>query len=198
MTEGIDAPRLLRDPKQVEARFKMLTEPHVAPLTKFATELTVRGFGEVPYFDPWDGGIQAEALFLFEKPGPGAHKSGFISRNNDDQTAKNIFDFMKVAGLPRKRVCIWNIVPGWNGTVALTGQQVRRGAATVTELLSLLPNIRVIVLVGRQAQHAFPDEIRGKPILMSAHPSNRVRNTNPELWAAIPNVWSQAKQHFRM
>jgi hypothetical protein len=54
---------------------------------------------EVPEFDPLDGGVEAQVLFLFEKPGPmtaelGGSKrsgSGFISRNNDDPTAEATF-----------------------------------------------------------------------------------------------------------
>ena len=57
-------------------------------------------------FDPRDGGIRAQALFLFEKPGPKANASGFISRDNDDPTAENIFRFMNQAGIPRKKTCL--------------------------------------------------------------------------------------------
>jgi hypothetical protein len=50
----------------------------------------------VPDFDPLDGGVNAQVLFLLEKPGPMAAEdgkragSGFISRDNDDGTAEAI------------------------------------------------------------------------------------------------------------
>jgi hypothetical protein len=87
----MDEPRTLRDSRARERRLKLLSLAHDEPLTSYVHELRDRGFGEVPYFDPLDGGIKAEALFLFEKPGPQAAGSGFISRNNDDPTAENTF-----------------------------------------------------------------------------------------------------------
>ena len=46
----------------------------------------------VPDFDPNNGGIHAKVLFLFEKPGPKTDPknkgSGYISQDNDDETAK--------------------------------------------------------------------------------------------------------------
>lgn len=79
----------------------------------------------VPDFDPLDGGIAAEVLFLMEKPGPrtdntgakGHAGSGFISRDNDDPTAEAILRFMEEAGIARKRSILWNTVPWWNGEV---------------------------------------------------------------------------------
>ena len=81
--------------------------------------------GEVPYFDPLDGGIDARVLCLFEKPGPMTDSrpragkrigSEFISRNNDDRSAEATFRFMVQAGIPRELTVTWNVVPSWNGT----------------------------------------------------------------------------------
>ena len=47
--------------------------------------MRVCALDEVPDFDPLDGGVEARALFLFEKPGrmtAGQSGSGFISRDN--------------------------------------------------------------------------------------------------------------------
>src|ERR1019366_4921133 len=92
-----DCPRSLRDAEVRERRRAMLHHPHIAPLTAYAARLLQRGLGEVPEFDPFDGGVDAQVLFLFEKPGPmtvGGDGSGFISRNNDDPTAEATFEFM--------------------------------------------------------------------------------------------------------
>ena len=40
----------------------------------------------IPHFDPLDGGSNAQVLFLMEAPGPKASASGFVSRNNPDET----------------------------------------------------------------------------------------------------------------
>ena len=58
--------------------------------------------GYVPDFDPNDGGINAEILLLFEKPGrktdPSYGGSGFISQDNDDGTANATKKFIIDAG----------------------------------------------------------------------------------------------------
>jgi hypothetical protein len=81
-----DRPRAMREAEVRERRRAMLHEPHIEPLTLYAARLREHGF-DVPEFDPLDGGINAQVLFLFEKPGPMTASeggSGFISRNNDD------------------------------------------------------------------------------------------------------------------
>lgn len=70
-----DRPKLLADAGAVAARMKELRAPHMAALTAFVEELRAEaGHGvEVPYFDPWDGGVEATILFLLEAPGPREH-----------------------------------------------------------------------------------------------------------------------------
>ena len=89
-TEPKDEPRTLRDQRARERRRTMLDLPHMAPLKEYAAHLRHQSGGlEAPDFDPLDGGIQARALFLFEKPGPMTSESGkragsgFVSRNNN-------------------------------------------------------------------------------------------------------------------
>src|ERR1035438_5895674 len=95
-----DWPRSLRDACVRERRKAMLHLPHIAPLAEYAERLRMRGLGEVPDFDPLDGGVEARVLFLFEKPGPMTAEagkrfgSGFISRNNDDSTAEASIGFI--------------------------------------------------------------------------------------------------------
>ena len=120
------------------------------------------GRGEVPDFDPLDGGDGAQALVLFEKPGPmtsigrGRERlgSGFISRDNDDPTAEATFHFMRKAGLERRVTTVWNMVPWWNGTRAIRADELRAGMNALDNLVVLLTNLRVVVLVGRKAGRA--------------------------------------------
>lgn len=194
-----DAPRLLRDPTQIAQRRSELAGPHIKPLTQFAQSLRERGYGHVPDFDPWDGGIAAQVLFLFEKPGPKAFASGFISRNNDDRSAEYTFNFMAQAGLPRKRTCLWNIVPGWNGTRKLTGTELENGAAALSELMPLLPNLQVVVLVGQRAANSWSkySNARGLPTIVSAHPSPVNFAFARNIWNEIPNCWAEARKFLR-
>ena len=197
-TNDFDCARSLRSTDVVALRRQMIHEPHIAPLTDFVKKLReAHPDWEFPDFDPLDGGCNADILFLFEKPGPmtsaGGRSSGFISRNNDDQTAEATFDFMNRAGLPRKRTVIWNVIPGWNGTRKVTMTELRAGVDDLNSLLALLPKLRTIVLVGQKARRASSlVKTRRLQILASAHPSPLVRASHPDEWHAIPSIWAQA------
>src|SRR6266581_3517335 len=117
MVPLVDKPKLLTDPQARVERRAQLQESHIAPLTAFVGALRHEGGPGVaiPYFDPWDGGVDAEILYLLEAPGPQAVASGFISRNNPDESAKNFFELNAEAKIPRKRTVTWNIVPWYIG-----------------------------------------------------------------------------------
>jgi hypothetical protein len=175
----------------------MLGQPHVQSLTAFARRLRGRALGYVPDFDPLDGGVNARALFLFEKPGPKTAEpsgSGFISRNNNDPSAEATFCFMQQAGIPRKLTVTWNVIPWWNGTTDIVSHELRNRQECLTELLSLLPNLRVIVLVGGRAagvESFLKEKYPHLHIVTSAHPAIRVKNRYPDKWNAIPSEWSK-------
>ena len=178
----------------------MLHEPHIAPLADYAEKLRAAyPAWEFPDFDPLDGGVNADLLFLLEKPGPrtlaGGKGSGFISRDNDNPTAEAIFAFMKEAGLARGCTVIWNVVPGWNGTLQVTTAELLAGLDALKSLLPLLPKLRTVVLVGQRAQRAAPlVKPLGLKILASAHPSPQVRASQIEVWRRIPLIWAQANE----
>ncbi len=189
-----DRAQSLREPDVRLAREAAVWETHVGPLNSFVHQIRQqRGVGKkVPYFDPADGGLNARCLFLLEAPGPKAVESGFVSRNNPDPTASNFFDLNKRAGLPREDTVTWNIVPWYIGS----GGRIRPASAAdissaepyLTRLLGLLPNLSVIVLVGRKAQRArgFVSGIATIPtILEMPHPGPRVFNTRPDARRAM-------------
>ncbi len=174
----------------------MLGLPHIAPLADYVAGL--RSGGQVPDFDPLDGGIEARILFLLEKPGPmtdpirpGRTGSGFVSRNTDDPTAVATFAFMRQAGIPRAATVIWNAIPWWNGRIAFTAAERTLGLRELAELRALLPRLRTAVLVGRTAGTARP-LLGGVHVFESAHPSPQVRAGNRALWDAIPGIWRAA------
>lgn len=197
-----DAPRTLRSPEAVALRRAMLTEQHIAPLASYVGGLRLKHPDwEFQDFDPLDGGVEADILFLLEKPGPMTSPtgkkqgSGFISRNNDDPTAENLFTFMRTAGIERKRTVLWNVIPGWNTTIKYDAAEIRRGVEELRHLLPLLPNLRTVVLVGKPAQRARRLLHAVRPDLLihtSAHPSAQVYRFNPEQWRAIPDQWRVA------
>lgn len=194
-----DRPRLLRHEEQIRLRRSELEKPHIKPLALFAECLRNENHGQVPDFDPWDGGTKAKVLFLFEKPGPKAFASGFVSRNNDDRTAENTFRFMEQVRIPRETTCLWNVVPGWNGTTRLTKDELKRGGLALRELLNCLPNLKVVVLVGDRAYRGWSelDDLPRLPTIRSAHPSPVVYATARVAWNAIPTQWAAARNYLR-
>lgn len=203
----LDQPRAMRDPAVRQARLAALKEPHIAPLTDLVHAFRARDSSEYPYVDPADGGVDASILFLLEKPGPmtvptgkGLRRgSGFISRDNDDPTAEASFRFYREAGVDRRQSVVWNVIPGWNGTIRVTPAELRAGVEDLAALLALLPRLQTIVLVGRRAARAEP-LIRGLgdyAVFHSAHPSGQVRAGNPHLWAEIPVIWKAAWEETR-
>lgn len=180
MNQVSDVPKLLADPAARAARHAQLVEAHVAPLTAYVAALrNEAGPGtEIPDFDPWDGGATAELLYLLEAPGAKAVLSGFISRNNPDETAKNFFELNRAAGIPRERTVTWNIVPWYIGTgarIRAAGRSdIEAGLPALTRLLALLPKLKVVVLIGRKAERAASLVSQLRPdvrLFRSPHPS---------------------------
>lgn len=88
---------------------------------------------------------------------------------------------------------LWNTIPGWNKTIKIARGERERGIAELPGLLKLLPRVRTVVLVGRQAQRAERDlQATGLRVFKSAHPSMQVRNKYPDVWRRIPDQWAEA------
>ena len=137
-------------------------------------------------------------LFLFEKPGPMTDPeggSGFISRNNDDATAEATFRFMEQAGIDRRDIVLWNVIPAWNKTIQIARSELEEGRLALSALFDLLPHLRVVVLVGRKAEKARADiEARRLNVVVSHHPSPKVRAIYRDKWETIPRTWAAARQ----
>jgi uracil-DNA glycosylase len=157
----------------------------------------------VPYFDPADGGEGAECLFVLEAPGARAVQSGFVSRDNPDETAKNFLLLNAEAGIPRELTATWNIVPWYLGTTAriraATAQDVTVGWPYLRRVLELLPRLRVAVLLGRKAQrirHLLAAERPDVAIVCCPHPSPLFINRQPGNRAIVLGALRQAAERL--
>lgn len=198
-----DAPKSLGSEDERLARLSLIHEAHVAPLTQFVEDIrakTEKGT-DIPYFDPLDGGINAGCLFLLEAPGPKAVASGFVSRNNPDETAKNFFELNKKADIDRQLTVTWNIIPWYIGDGKKirkpTVDDIKAGFPYFVRLLDLLPSLKVIVLMGKTAQCVElalwvlrPDI----PVVTSMHTSPSVAKTKPENRLQILKSLGEAKR----
>jgi len=181
-----DRPKSLKNEAERVARRQLLKQEHILPLTCLVDEIKQdQPHKKTPYFDPLDGGIEAQCLFVLEAPGPKAVESGFVSRNNNDETAKNFFKINEGAGIPRTKTITWNIVPwylGKDGKIqAAKSSDIEAGLPYLFRLRELLPKLRVIVLVGRKAQKV-EQELRTRftdiEVFKCYHPSPLFVNNN--------------------
>lgn len=142
---------------------------------------------EVPGFDPKNGNERAKYLFLLEAPGPKAVQTGQISFDNPDPSARNFRAQLVEADIFREEIAVWNVVPWYIGNEAGTsiraanGSDVRAGIEYLAPLVSAMPNLRCIVLVGGAARqaHMFLSRATTARIVSCHHPSARVLNVNP-------------------
>ena len=140
-------------------------------------------------------------LLLLESPGPKVSKTGFVSADNPDQTAENMSCLLKLASLSRKKILLWNIFP-WQlsakSVIAPSEKDLIEAAPATRELLMLLPELKVIVLVGKKAkagwEHVGLKVDPGIEILHCPHPSPQHFNPKPEAAALALSVLGRARQ----
>lgn len=179
--------KTLRNINARAARLKAINEPHMRDLTAYVERLRLEKGPtyEIPYFDPYDGGINARALFLLEAPGPQATGSGFVSRDNPDETAKNVWTMTAEVGLDRKDCIVWNVCPWYVGSKtkirAVRSGEVKESVQALSWLLKRLDKLQCVALVGRKAQLAkHTVEAAGLNIVIMPHPSPMFVNRAPE------------------
>lgn len=189
----MDAPKSLADESERAARAPQLSQPHMAALSDFVERMRKAKGPDyvIPHFDPLDGGSNAQVLFLMEAPGPKASASGFVSRNNPDETAKNVFLLNQEAGIERRRTVIWNAVPWYIGSGGkirpAKREDVHEADVWLKELLETLQRLRIVVFVGQKARYAQrvvqvvrPDVLpmtmpHPSPMFVNRAPGNRAR-----------------------
>jgi len=153
----------------------------------------------VPEFEYANGDDDAKILFLFEKPGRmtdsrnthnGVRGSGKVSQFNPDKTAEAVKRFLKRARIDTRNVILWNVVPAWNGTRAITSNDLRLAERDVTALLKILKSLKTIILVGsKAAQLSTQIDLSKYNLGYSLHPSPLNRASRRDEWDRIPNVW---------
>ncbi len=200
-----DSPRLFSSQLEIQKREKRIFSPNVVTLNTWVSELKTRlGSGAIiPWFDPDDGGVNAKILWLLEAPGPKSTRerggSGFISCNNNDQTAQNTWETRQEAGVDRRFVVHWNVIPYYIGTNtkirAFNPSDIAAGGPLLLDLLDLLPHLKVVILGGEAAKkgwHEFAPKTSKLISLECPHPSPTNINTRPGNREKIIRAWREA------
>ncbi|MBE7188623.1 uracil-DNA glycosylase [Jatrophihabitans endophyticus] len=177
----------MSDPEDRLRKLKQIRDPHVRPLNDLVDRWRSRWPDRpIPWFDPADGGVAATTLLLMEAPGPrtaAMGEQGFCSEDNTDATNAVLRHERERSGLRRRDYVKWNIIP-WQVTDAAgkwrspRPRDLEEAAQPLTELLALLPDLALVITVGRAALHGwtrhqtlFADRVM--PVLAVPHPSQR-------------------------
>ncbi|MGK8511378.1 uracil-DNA glycosylase family protein [Nocardia asiatica] len=154
-------PRALRERRIRRERAAAAIEmPHVRALNQLIDRIEAdTGFENLPYIDPLFGGVAAELLFVLKAPegdaSPDLRDRRFLSWDNDDVGAENFFRTCAAAGLDRARCTAWNACPFPITGGAPTRSELGRAEPYTRRMLGMLPQLRVVVLLGSPAQHAW-------------------------------------------
>lgn len=151
-------------PGSVGARHTRAGEAHVGELNDLARGIAETEAEKVPLFDPDSGGRNAEVLVLLHEPLCGAARGArMVSRHSNDRTAGNMYVACEDAGLGYEDAVHWNVIPWWvqnpdkmpASSRRSVAEQARRAAPHLAALLSLLGELKSVVLVGGDAQRAW-------------------------------------------
>jgi len=165
---NLAGPRALRAPGEVSDRLNLLhSSPTASSLTDWvegliATRSAAGLPAEVPYVDPLDAGSEARVLIILEAPGPMTNAfnpvpgSGFISSDNDDATAENLWRARTQSGLV-DGVLIWNAVPWYLGPTNRKPRVAEKavGGEILRELTRMLPELHTVVPLGDHAKDTW-------------------------------------------
>ena len=167
---------------------KLKQDPKMIQLVEFTNDLREDSGERVPDFDPDDGGIEAEVLFVFQDPGPTVGDTGFISRDNylfdpKDHSAMRVIEASDEAGLDRTRTVSWNAIP-WHVSDATRKAEFNRAKddRCLTKLLRTFENqqnhrLKAVALFGKGYACKLAGEVRDAwpdlRIFEEYHPSDR-------------------------
>lgn len=188
----------LADSGVLALRAAQIDARHVCPLNAYARDLAAR-HGDVPFFDPADGGIDARLLVMLETPAPSAAAIRFVSRDNPTGTARNLRRLFEETGLSRNDSVIWNAIP-WtlekrNGRLrAPTTREADAARPEVARLLALLPRLECAVLMGRFAGRLQANVLAARhdlQVFATPHPSPTFVCTSPAIRPAMTAVFGR-------
>lgn len=199
-----DRPRSNSEPQELERKLSLLGEPHVRALSDYVRRLRAGRPRDdsIPWFDPTEAGVNARILLLLEAPGRRATSeqgSGFISADNNDGSAHNMWRILREAGVDRaSEIVVWNVVPWYIGTDrgirAATATDIAEAHEALVELLSLLPRLKVVVLVGDRAADAWELVGADLPTIRAPHPSPKNLNSRPHYRGRIVSALVEARR----
>lgn len=194
-------PRTMSQPRVREQRANSRYLPHVEPINRLVDRIAAdRNVRNLPYLDPTFGGTNARVLLVMKAPEADANprRAGtrFLSMDNDDDGAENVFEACSRFGLDRSELAAWNVCPFPIRQGRPSDDELAAAAVYHRELLTLMPNLKVVVLLGQSAREGWPSGIAGRHgcmVLEGASPSPPGVN-RPHLRASFESSISRAAE----
>lgn len=189
------------DKEYVEDLWRRRDDPHVEELNQLITTFRAQHPGRfMPFIAPTFGGRNARLLALFQEPGPKTVPSnvgsGMLCIENDDPTAARHKALLAEYKIDTSDVVSWNAHPWYNPQSDADRTPAEELAATrmLSRVLSLLPNLRVVMLHGHAARNAWArlenytpvDTQVGPMVLPGRVHTRRIRAINS--WHLSPRV----------
>jgi hypothetical protein len=152
----------------------------------------------MPHVAPVHGGTSARLLWGLRDPGPATtdpehHERRFLCLENDDATAGRLCILLDDAGIRVADTLPWNAYP-WYINRKPSTEELRAGVDPLRRLLHLLPDLRIVLLLGTEArrcwgllQLAAPEEVAGLEVLSTRHTSAQAfigSTEQRQLWRA--------------
>lgn len=145
----------------------------------------------VPRPDPKNGKEKIDILFVNERPGRiGTTKSGYVSFDNDDPTAKQFKELFKLLKISREKIfitnaCLWIPHDSDYRDTPPSISELKEGDVWFKEQLTLLEP-KLIIAVGKSALRAlkviFPDSKQLKKYTLKKDIGELIRDTNPLIY----------------
>lgn len=138
---------------------------HVAPVNGLVDALRSPERGWMPHVAPLHGGVEARVLSILRDPRPATQYgvgSGFLCIENDDPTAERQLELFAGVGITPADITPWNAYP-WYINAAPKAAQLDAGVEPLARLLELMPNLRAVLLQGKDAQNGWARLVRRHP-----------------------------------
>jgi hypothetical protein len=174
--------RRMKDANFRQLQWQHRYDLHVEPINRMADGYKDEG-RPMPYIAPAHGGVDARMLFILRDPGPKTADPDredvrWLCVENDDQTAERFCGLLERADIAIRDTMPWNAYP-WYINAAPSRAQLRDGLVPLQSLLTLMTDLRVIVLMGREAEASWDllqpglQLLPSVEVLRTRHPSNQ-------------------------
>ncbi|MBG6189576.1 hypothetical protein IWX64_000496 [Arthrobacter sp. CAN_A212] len=194
--------RRMADPAYRAQQWERRYDPNIEEINRMCDTLAEqKPDRSLPYIDPAHDLDECRIVSLFSNPGANL-ASGFVSAENDDQSAIRTAEIYESVGLQPKFVMPWNVYPWYVTEVkekALTPEQIDEGVKPLLAFLQRVSRASALVAHGTDAHKVARrlTQLENRAIQRRGFKVYKVRSTGDRAFAGSPakqEVWRQEMQ----